>query len=187
MYQGEFIKEVLAGKLSEQDIKNYINEQPKKDLPGLLVYIHDKQGAIIAEGMFKDKGEYFNFQWRDDFNKLYAVAELVKAEIKDEYKSKTFPDVLDTDGFKCQFEMAKDAGLISKDGEWIGGPVKLAVYAMMINKTNGAMKPHRYVPYWKPFEDLFGKQNLSQYFANSSFSGKEDKTDCYQEYLYGIK
>lgn len=185
MIQGEFVEKVLAEALSEPDIKHYVNSQSKEDLNGLLKFIYKKQGAIIAEGLFKDRNGFFNLRWREQFEKLHAVNELIKERLGGSEKS--IPDVLDTDDFKCQLELAKVGGLISQDGEWIAGPVKLSVFAMMINKMPGAMKPHRYTPYWKPFEDYFGYKNLSQYFATSSFSGTEDNTDSYQKYLYDAK
>ena len=188
MYQGEFVEKVLAGALSEPDIKNYIKGQPKKDLPGLLTYIHDRQGAIVAEGMFKDKNDYFNLQWRDDFNKLYELSKMVEEAIGRNKKRATLPDVLDTAEFKCQYEMAKVGGLISQEGAWIGGPIKLMVFALMINRTPGAMKPHRYHPYWKPFADYFGictRDDLASYFSqNTQFTGTEDDNEKYIEYLY---
>ena len=183
MLQGEFIERVLAGTLTDPDIRNYIKGQPKKDLPELLTFIHDKQGAIVAEGMFKDRNDYFNLQWREQFNKLYDVCTIVEEALGKNKKRATLPDVLDTEDFKCQFEMAKVGGLISQEGKWIGGQRKLAVFAKLMDVMPGVMKPHQHHPYYKPFEDYFGIHNLSQAFCNSNFSGKEE-ADEYQKYLY---
>ena len=187
MLQGEFIERVLAGTLSEPDIRNYIKGQPKKDLPGLLTYIHDRQGAIVAEGMFKDKGDFFNLQWREQFNKLYDVRTIVEKALEKNKERATLPDALDTEVFKCQFELAKVGGLISQEGEWIGGPIKLMVFALMINRMDGGMKPHKYRFSWKPFADYFGictSDDLASYLSQSTeFTGQEE-VDKYIAYLY---
>ena len=169
MYQGEFVEKVLAGALSEPDIQAYIKNQTKKDLPGLLTFIHDKQGAIIAEGMFKDKNDYFNLQWRDDFNKLYAVAELVKARIDGDNKPKALPKVLDTPIFKALLLKAEKAGLVINN-HW-DSPTKLAKFVVLVNKTPGAMNAPVYrdggLLKVKPFEDYFGASYLKQYISGA--------------------
>ena len=161
MYQGEFVEKVLAGALSEPDIIAYIKSQPKEDLPGLLTFIHDRQGAIIAEGMFKDRGDYFNLQWRDDFNKLCAVAELVKESIGGNISHK-LPEELDTEIARYYFDKAIEKGWMTKEYKWLLGKEFCACFAVDMNKILWGITPgDKYEKSAKrmkynPFTKLFG-------------------------------
>ena len=129
MYQGEFIEKVLAGALSEPDIKAFIKSQPKEDLLGLLNYINDRQGAILADSLFKKDNDYFNMDWRVQYNKLQAVKDVINCFRDQPLK---LPTELDTELVRLLFNRAIEKGYIDIDNncyKWCDGKkVRLAYF-----------------------------------------------------------
>lgn len=170
MLQGEFIERVFAGALSEQDIKDYINSQKKKDLSVFLKYIYDKQGGLLAEGMLRDeRGRPLNPQWREQFQKLQEAAKLLEAKIGKKNKQGELPEILDTQLFNKYMLQAEKAKLVNNN-QW-SSPTKCAKFVVLMNKIPEAIKGHRYNNdsfILKPFEDYFKQANLAQYISSCS-------------------
>ena len=179
MYQGEFIEKVLAGTLSEPDVRAFINSQPKEDLPGLLTFIHDKQGAIVAEGMFKDDCDFFNLQWKGQFEKLLTVAELVRDRMNTNNIQRTLPDFLTERGIKA-FDDAIEYGLIDKDSfAWRKSNVALGRWLVDVCSVGGVTTKMAYGRKndWVSFERFFSKKGLENSYNKGEVNNCRDYSD----------
>lgn len=194
MTQGEFIERVLAGTLTEPDIRHYIERLSQSDLRGLLKYIEDKQGGFIAEGLLRDQnGNLFNTNWAADFERLGIVAKLVRSrlpkakqkpgfiEIKEERTPDTRPGeicCLNEKGLE-KFQKTIEIGIIAPNDRkrWKASATGLGLWIDDLHRT-GCIKNREKYDHTnsdsgrriiKPFELYFDKNNLGQEIRAASY------------------